>query len=462
MQMYHGGNHYDRSAAGGLPNMYANGVNFHSDGLPNEPKKSHLQTVHHTIAAVSADLVAHPAQYKNAVILPWRYNSSEPWSTGGDQKAYVYGTTVFIESNAPRFVQTTYSNVTYDMSPQTILVLQSGKLLFNSSAVKPVPVERVNTPVWKAPLDWQVWTEGAYSASARPADLLGAGLPVYHFQRPVEQLNLTMDLTEYAWYSTSFTVSDSQSNATLMVDSGTAQSFIAYVDGRYVGTCYNEIKSWPFTSHWECIIVVGTISAGTHTLSLLSSALGIENGMGAGEVGYENHWKGIRSGGKVMVGSTDVTNNGWAIRPYLTGEYLGLASKAGHSSVHWSDEWKSATGVPLTWYSADFPEVQLPVDGLYAVLLDMRGMNRGHAFVNGHDIGRYWLLEGGRSGYPTQWLYHVPQDWLMQGGSNTLTLLEEVGAMDASKVQLVISQMLPTINREQAKTRFEHTRALTE
>jgi hypothetical protein len=42
----------------------------------------------------------------------------------------------------------------------------------------------------------------------------------------------------------------------------------------------------------------------------------------------------------------------------------------------------------------------------------MRGMNRGHAFVNGHDIGRYWLLEGSRSGYPTQWLYHLPQDWL--------------------------------------------------
>ena len=441
--------------------MYANGVNFHSDGLPNEPKKTHLQTVHHTIAAVSDDLVAHAAQYKQPVILPWRYNASQPWSMGGrDHSAFVYGSTVFIESNAQRFVQTQYMNVTYDMAPESILVMRNGKMLFNSSAVKPVNVERVNTPVWDAPLDWQVWTEGAYSTSA--ADKLGAGLPVFHFTRPVEQLNLTMDLTEYAWYSTSFTLTDSERNASLVIDSGTAQSFIVYLDGRYIGTCYNEIKSWPFTDHWECRIVAGDVAAGAHTLSLLSSALGIENGMGAGEIPYQNHYKGIRSDGRVRMGSQDLTMGGWAIRPYLTGEYLGLSTQAGRTSVRWSDDWKAAAGVPLTWYYAQFPEVELP-SGLYAVLLDMRGMNRGHAFVNGHDIGRYWLLEGGQSGYPTQWLYHVPQDWLVQGGPNTLTLLEEVGAVDASQVKLYVSQMMPTtVESQEAKTVNVQARALSE
>ena len=452
--MYHGGNHYDRSAAGGLPNMYANGVNFHSDGLPNEPKKSHLQAMHFAIAQVSADLVAHPAQYKNASVLQYRSGEGQPWSTGTDQLAFVYGSTVFIESNAPRFVQVQYMNVTYDMPPQTILVMQGGKLVFNSSAVKPVPVERVNTPQWDSAPKWQVWTEGAYAASS--TDELGAGLPVYHYQRPVEQLNLTMDLTEYAWYSTSVTLGEDLSNVNMTIESGTAQSFICYLDGEYVGTCFNEVKSWPFTSHWTCRVRVGSVAKGDHTVSLLSSALGIENGMGTGEVPYENHYKGIRSDGRVMLGNVDITNGGWDIRPYLTGEFLGLSSPTGHGSVTWSADWKSATGKPLTWYYARVPEVKLPTKGLYAVLLDMRGMNRGHAFVNGHDIGRYWLLEGGRSGYPTQWLYHVPQDWLIQGGANTITLLEEVGAVDVSKVSLVISQMMPTSEAKDTVVAAEH------
>jgi len=41
---------------------------------------------------------------------------------------------------------------------------------------------------------------------------------------------------------------------------------------------------------------MGDLPTGHHTLSLLSSALGIENGMGTGT--YEDHWKGIRSDGR--------------------------------------------------------------------------------------------------------------------------------------------------------------------
>ena len=156
--------------------------------------------------------------------------------------------------------------------------------------------------------------------------------------------------------------------------------------------------------------------------------------MGEDEIGYEHHFKGIH--GRVKLGSLDVTESNWAIRPYLTGEFLDLASVEGHGTVNWSSDWKAAAAAPLTWFHATFPEVQLP-DGLFSVLLDMRGMGRGHAYVNGHDIGRYWLIEGGRSGYPTQWRYHVPQDWLVQGGNNSLTIIEEVGGVDPTQLRVV-------------------------
>ena len=445
--MYHGGNHYDKTAAGGLTNMYANGVNLHADGLPNEPKHTHLNHLHYAIAQVSGDLLASDAQYKAGVALPWRYNASGSWTNGTQQVAFVSGQTVFIESSAPRYVQTQYNGQVYDMAPNSVLIMQNGKLVFNTSAVQPVALERVNTPVWDAPLEWQVWSEGAYGLSG--ADAWDAGLPVYRFPRPVEQLNVTRDLTEYCWYSTSFKASRSLSTAALSIDTGTAQSFIAYIDSEYVGTCYNQYKNWPFTADWQCNITIGEVEAGTHTLSLLSSALGIENGMGPGEIPYRNHWKGVRANGKVAIGGVDITTaNMWTLRPYLTGEYLGLPSASGHSSVPWSSEWNTATGVPLTWYYAEFPAVDTPSSGVYSVLIDMSGFTRGHAFINGHDIGRYWLIEGD-DGKPTQSLYHIPPDWLVAGGVNTLTVLEEVGSADPSRVRLYVSQLQPSTQMQQ-------------
>ena len=220
-----------------------------------------------------------------------------------------------------------------------------------------------------------------------------------------------------------------------------------------MGTCYNQYKNWPFTAPWQCNISVGQVDAGSHTLSLLSSALGIENGMGSGEVPYENHWKGIQTGGNVTLGSLDLTSaSTWTLRPYLTGEFLGVSTAAGHSSVPWASDWQAATGRPLTWYSAQFPAVKLPTTSgpgiTYSVLVDMSGFNRGHAFVNGHDIGRYWLIMGA-DGQPTQSLYHIPVDWLAADGAmNELTVLEEVGSVDPTRVRVVVSQLQATTKEQ--------------
>lgn len=62
-------------------------------------------------------------------------------------------------------------------------------------------------------------------------------------------------------------------------------------------------------------------------------------------------------------------------------------------------------------------------------------------YVNGHELGRYWLIHGGL-GHPTQGVYHIPADWLAaEGGSNMLTLVEVLGGSDVSSVRLVTSSM---------------------
>ena len=448
--MYHGGNHYDRTQAGGTTNMYANGVNLHSDGLPNEPKHTHLNSLHYAIAAVSSDLMAHEAQSKYAVALPWRYNDSQPWRNGTGQVAFVYGNTVFLESAATLFVQTQYAGVVYDMPPTTVLIMQNGKLLFNTSAVQPVHVQRVNTPVWDAPLEWQVWSEGVYSYPTSHSTLTPAssssssGIPILQTPRPVEQLNLTRDLTDYCWYSTVVNVPSALSNAILSVGSASANSLLEFLNGEYVGQCEDHRKEGT-VDPVQCNVTIGNVEAGSLQLSILSVSFGIGNGLDVNENPFEKHFKGIRTTGNVLLSTLDLTYNNWTQRPYLTGEYLSLPSTSGHGSVPWSSDWKSGVGSAVTWWYAELESFEVPAVGLYSVLIDLTGFMRGHCFINGHDIGRYWLIPAS-DGQPTQSLYHIPPDWLNwgTGAINTITVIEELGAVDPSQVRVVVSQILPT------------------
>ena len=161
----------------------------------------------------------------------------------------------------------------------------------------------------------------------------------------------------------------------------------------------------------------------------------------------EKHFKGIRTTGRVTLNNQDITKGAWTQRPYLTGEYLGLPSSAGHSSVPWSSQWQAATGQPITWYYAQFDAFTAPTT-LYSVLIDLTGFMRGHCYINGHDIGRYWLIPAD-DGKPTQELYHIPPDWLNWGSGaiNTVTVLEELGAVDPSQVRVVVSQLQSTGER---------------
>ena len=59
-------------------------------------------------------------------------------------------------------------------------------------------------------------------------------------------------------------------------------------------------------------------------------------------------------------------------------------------------------------------------------------MNRGQAYVNGHNIGRYWMIKDGNGDY-SQGYYHIPKDWLKgEGEENVLVLGETLGASDPS------------------------------
>ncbi|KAG6622686.1 Beta-galactosidase 5 [Phytophthora cinnamomi] len=97
------------------------------------------------------------------------------------------------------------------------------------------------------------------------------------------------------------------------------------------------------------------------------------------------------------------------------------------------------------WTSFPYPTFELPaetapVDQQPSILLDCIGLTRGRAYINGHDLGRYWLIND--EGDFVQRYYHVPRDWLVKDEANVLVVFDELGGSVAD-VRLVSSSMIP-------------------
>eukprot|EP01084_Bolivina_argentea_P266161 451348_1 len=67
--MWYGGNHVSWTAGSGIANYYADGVNYHADGLPHEPKRSHLAILHQILGDKQYILLYDDIQYGNEIHL---------------------------------------------------------------------------------------------------------------------------------------------------------------------------------------------------------------------------------------------------------------------------------------------------------------------------------------------------------------------------------------------------------
>lgn len=136
------------------------------------------------------------------------------------------------------------------------------------------------------------------------------------------------------------------------------------------------------------------------------------------------------------------------------------------------DSWNDSA---LKWFRTSF---DTPVGSPAATLVDLQGMDKGMAFVNGYQIANYdlvvancsvpfpqlvhWKPGGwcgklqyvnyagtgvnstsdtypdGGCGQPTQRYYHIPPDWLSQSGGNELLLAETFGSTsNPSSIRIV-------------------------
>ncbi|OIT28080.1 beta-galactosidase 15 [Nicotiana attenuata] len=253
------------------------------------------------------------------------------------------------------------------------------------------------------------------------------------------------DVSDYMWYMTNVYIGKNDpiwsDNMTLRVN-GSGHILHAYVNGQYLGSQWATYGIFNYVFEKQV-----KLNPGRNHISLLSATIGLQN--------YGAHFDTVQSGipGPVeIIGKNgdesvikDLSSHKWSYKVDLNGINNKLFS--GNPKFE-NGQWFSQD-VPInrmmTWYKTTF---KAPL-GNDPVVVDLQGLGKGHAWINGESIGRYWpsylAEEEGCStdlcdyrgkygpdkcasgcGEPTQRWYHVPRSFL-KSDENTLVLFEEFG-----------------------------------
>jgi len=330
-----------------------------------------------------------------------------------------------------------YAGKFFTLANLSVVILdQRLNVIYNTSDGSHVFVKPTAPPrTFAGPFKWDWWQ-----------DTVGISIPGFQWDgpRPVEQLKFTQDLTDYAWYSRSLVIPLTLVSPNLTVNTSQSSALVVFLDGQQVANGYDLNKGM---DTMLLNITLPNIKPGTYRLDILSISLGIENGgLGWGLPGMELSSKGIV--GEIWLGPLNLTvaPNLWRMQKGVLGEELEVFTVDGTPLVPWKNNSYPPAYQPVTWFRTFFKLSSVQKNPL---ALDLSVMNRGHAYVNGYDLGRYWLLSGSctsdlwcgcsfaECGKPSQSLYHIPPDWL-RIGDNLITIFEELGTFDVSGVSVVI------------------------
>lgn len=435
--MWHGGNNYGHTAGSGIATMYADDVCLHSDGTPNEPKYTQLSRLQHLIADRANVLLSQDA---NRTSIP--YWDGSKWAIGNQQFVYSYfPTTHFVINQAPSPQTVLFRNETIKMSSQSVRIYDENIILLydtaNYSDINSNNTEIV--PVVNGPFEWRTWTEPILS-----------NLSVVTSPSPIEQLRITNDETIYLWYRRNVTLTQTSSHTLLRLQTRKGNALLFFLDGKYLGEFdeHNEGLGYIDTT------IVLDLSTFKPNQQYLFAILSISLGLNAGVPAYNLDYKGIVGNvwldGQELI-DNQTTTNFWQHQKGLVGEEFEIYTEQGSTKVDWNNDWTKSIDKPITWFQSRFDLDQLARQDTNAnpILFDAQGLNRGHAFINGYDIGLYWLIQSicqDKPGWcsqsqtkclqPTQRYYHIPSDWLMSK-NNLITIFDDLGAHSPQSVRLV-------------------------
>lgn len=281
----------------------------------------------------------------------------------------------------------------------------------------------------------------------------------------LEHLNVTKDTSDYLWYITRVNVSDE--DIAFWEEKGILPSLTINKTRDVVRVFVNGHLSGSKFGDWVPLKQPLHFVQGYNELALLSETVGLQN-YGAF---LEKDGAGFRGQIKLTGfknGEIDLSNSLWRYQVGLKGESAELYAPDKQKIADWTDLELDSQPSVFAWYKTTFdaPEGEDPV------ALDLGSMGKGQAWVNGHNIGRYWSLVAPKTGcpsscnyrgaydenkcttncgMPTQSWYHIPRDWL-QPSNNLLVIFEETGG-NPLKISLMVHST-KTICGEVSETHY--------
>lgn len=210
----------------------------------------------------------------------------------------------------------------------------------------------------------------------------------------MEASHVTQGLTDYMYYETEI---DIPNNSKLSFWSYKSVGYIVYVDGVQIADVDNHEHNEGDVSH-----SVTLKCSGKHNISLLYELFGYADGI---YPGHEPIYTGIS---KIQLNNEDISNRKWLHKAYLYGEVKKYYNTEGSKTVAW-EPYVQNNEKETKWYKTTFDLPNVPSDA--EVVFDVEGLSRGHAFINGRDLGRYWNVKYNSEIY-SQRYYLIPKDWL--------------------------------------------------
>ena len=304
-------------------------------------------------------------------------------------------------------------------------------------------------------LSWRRWTEPAFISNPDAP-------PAIQKPRPMEQLGVTADATDYLFYQRGFALkaAETATNASVYLGTRVGSALSVFVDGVFKGTDLN-LAGKPYSTSVILSINIGALSSGDHTLTIVSAVIGIMN--------YPVHGTapaatmpahGITGDVVLGVGSANISlttapaSSPWSHRAGLAGEREQVFAGSGGGVWSNSSSVVVPSGVndtlPLSWFRTTFTVpssmVALAVAGKASILLDPAGMARGHFYLNGADLGRYYPAAPGAASAGLDGMLYLPPSLLKDTGKgkdtdNVLVFGEELGATQPTAVRIVLSTL---------------------
>ncbi|KAH9686911.1 Beta-galactosidase 7 [Citrus sinensis] len=393
-----------------------------SDAPQPMPKWGHLKQLHEAIKLGEKLLTSGNVttkQFGNGVNLTTYSNT-----TSGERFCFLSNTNTSQDANVDLQQDGKYFVPAWSVS----ILHGCNKEVYNTAKVNTETTVMVKKPIeLGTKLSW-TWAQETIRDT-----LHGKGS--FNAAKLIEQKEATSDVSDYLWYMTSIeNMGTSSHNATLYVKSS-GQVLHAYVNSKHIGSQFG----YDFEFNQPAIL-----RPGKNFLTLLSATVGLQNYGEFFDLGPEG-----LAGGPVELNvdgmaSLNLSSNIWNYKVGLNGEAKRLYDPNSPHPQIWKSSKKLPIGKPMKWYRTSF---KIP-PGTSPVVVDLQGMGKGHAWVNGNSLGRYWPSQiadtNGCSdtcdyrgeykpekcvtncGNPSQRWYHVPRSFL-NDGTNTLILFEEMG-----------------------------------